>query len=131
MAPDVDASSSTKSDAGGAARIPSRAGDGLGFAIANRGWSAAAAQAIPQSKRRTSAILRFAAKSSSDPSSVPAQIAWQPLPELKSALTCGPVAPRGRDLGHPQTQEVRLHCQLDAELEAPVRLDRDLVEQPL
>src|SRR2546430_1118062 len=62
---------------------------------------------------------------------VPVQIARQPFPQLETALSRGPIAPCCGHLGDTQAHQVRLHGQLDAELEPTGRFDRDLVQKSL
>src|ERR1700693_2860189 len=111
--------------------MPSSEGEGVGAASAATDCkSNTEPTPMAKSRRPNNSILPTCAETSSHSAAVPAHVSRQPAPQLETTLARGTVAPRGRDLGDAHAKQVRLHSQLDAELEASVRFDRHLVEQP-
>src|SRR5436309_9910908 len=130
--PGVVLSASTKSVPGGERRMPSSLGDGEGAARATAGCNSMTAPTpMTQSRRPNGPMLMIRTETSTDSLAIPTHVTRQPPPQLKPALPGGPVAPGGRHLGHPHAEQVRLHRQLDTELEPPLRLDGHLVEKAL
>src|SRR5205807_8375706 len=96
-----------------------------------KGPNAMAAAAAAAARRVTPPILSADRKTSANSAPVPMQVTREPLPQLETALARGAIPPRRRDLGHPHAEPVGLDGQLEAELETALRLNADLVEQPL
>src|SRR5579859_2153370 len=111
----------------------SRPGEGAGEAVATAtGTIVAARQAatIERMAARSMLVAHLTPEPAGQTTPVPVQVPGQPFPQPEPALAGGAVAPCRGHLGHPHPKRVGLDRELDAELEAAGRLDRDLVQQP-
>src|SRR5947208_15848703 len=109
----------------------SRLGEGVGAAAADAGPRASNEIARAYINRFTRDILAFAHESAPNSAPIPMEVAREPLPQSKTALARGTVAPCCRHLRDAQPQAVGFDRELEPQLEAALRFDGDLVQQAL
>src|SRR5690349_13790838 len=120
--------------AGGAASTWSSVGDGDGGVVAasaRTGSRARKTAGMAPRSRFTREILSAGTESSTHSTPIPVQVPRKPLPQTKTTLALGPVAPRRRNLCDAHSEPVSLDCELEPKLETALRLDAHLVQEAL